>query len=144
MRVILASASPRRQELLAQIGIGFEVRVSHVEERSHAVTSGQMVEELSAQKAQAVLQMILEEAGEAPGRESLLVIGADTVVSVKGQVLGKPGDGAEAVKMLELLAGGTHQVCTGVTLLYCGEDGSVAQKVFHETTRVEFYPMSKA
>ena len=173
MRVILASASPRRRELLAQIGIPFEVQVSHVEENSDAATSEQLVEELSGQKAQAVLQMILGEKGtaveekalglasasgevseekvlemeamegRAVGRDPLLVIGADTVVSIRGQILGKPKDAAEAAQMLELLAGCTHQVCTGVTLLYCGRDGRVARKVFHETTKVDFYPMSK-
>ena len=130
MRVILASASPRRRELLAQIGIPFEVQVSHVEENSDAATSEQLVEELSGQKAQAVLQMILGEKGtaveekalglasasgefseekvlemeamegRAVGRDPLLVIGADTVVSIRGQILGKPKDAAEAAQML--------------------------------------------
>ncbi len=167
MRVILASASPRRRELLAQIGIPFEVQVSHVEERSTASTGEKLVEELSGQKARTVLQMVLGEkvfreeivldedglasrgdpvpggGRPAAGRESLLVIGADTVVSVGGRILGKPKDATDAAGMLALLAGGSHQVCTGVTLLYCGRDGQTRQKVFHETTRVDFYPMSE-
>lgn len=134
MKIILASASPRRRELLAQIGLDFEVRVSQVEEKVTQTDAALVVEELSAQKAEAVLAQAAEEA--------VLVIGADTVVAVEGRILGKPSGTQEAEQMLALLAGRTHEVCTGVTLLY-QKAGEVRRKTFHETTRVTFYPMDR-
>lgn len=136
MRIVLASASPRRRELLAQIGLEFETLVSNVEEKITAVTPSAVVEELSAQKAEAVLQ-ILEDAGE-----ELLVIGADTVVAAGETLLGKPGDAGRAIEMLRQLSGKTHQVYTGVTLLHRLPGGGVERKVFHECTEVDFFPMT--
>lgn len=134
MKIILASASPRRKELLEQIGIPFEVLVSHVEEKVTSIRPGQVVEELSGQKAEAVLGLLEE--GDA------LVIAADTVVALEGRILGKPADTENAMEMLRSLAGKTHQVYTGVTLLYRrGEE--TARKVFHEKTKVHFYPMTE-
>ena len=83
MRIILASASPRRRELLSQIGLDFEVIVSEVEEKVGAMLPEQVVEELSARKAEAVLGAIGDSA------EDVLVIGADTVVALDGQILVK-------------------------------------------------------
>lgn len=141
MKIILASASPRRRELLEQIGLEFEIKVSNVEERSTATTPWQLVEDLSAQKAGAVLESL------EPGEEAILVIGADTVVSVGNSILGKPKDEKEASDMLSRLSGGTHQVYTGVTLLYrpafFQSDADVLQKTFHEATKVCFYPMTE-
>lgn len=136
MRIVLASASPRRRELLAQIGLEFETLVSNVEEKITAVTPWAVVEELSSQKAEAVLQSLVD-AGE-----ELLVIGADTVVAAGETLLGKPGDAGRAFEMLRLLAGKTHQVYTGVTLLHRLPGGSVERKVFHECTEVDFFPMT--
>lgn len=137
MKIILASASPRRRELLEQIGLTFEIRVSNVEERVTAVEPGAVVEELSRQKAEAVLALLEE------SEEPALVIGADTVVALDGQILGKPANREHAVKMLKSLAGKRHAVYTGVTLLY--KDGKrTARKCFHERTEVEFFPMTEA
>lgn len=146
MKIVLASASPRRRELLAQIGFDFEVRVSQVEEKVTQISAPLVVEELSAQKAEAVLALT-EEDGEAvlttpvTAGEEVLVIGADTVVAVGDRILGKPSGADEASKMLSLLSGNTHEVYTGVTLLYKTAKG-VQRKTFHETTKVTFYPMS--
>ena len=158
MKIILASASPRRRELLGQIGLKFEVRVSQVAEKTTQTDAALVVEELSAQKAEAVMAQfekaaeaepkVPEEAREAgmmlPGAagEAVLVIGADTVVAVGGRILGKPSGAEEAAGMLSLLSGNTHEACTGVTLLYKTAD-SIQRKTFHETTRVTFYPMSE-
>lgn len=136
MKIILASASPRRKELLAQIGLGFEIQVSQVSEKATQTKAPLVVEELSAQKAEAVMGL-LGETGEA-----VLVIGADTVVAVGGRILGKPSDADEAAEMLSLLSGNIHEVYTGVTLLYKTAEG-VRSKTFHETTKVTFYPMSE-
>lgn len=155
MKIILASASPRRRELLEQIGLEFEVHVSNVNEQAAALEPGRMVEELSRRKAEAVLSDL-----ETDG-EDVLVIGADTVVVMDGRILGKPSDSGNAAWMLENLSGRTHEVYTGVTLLYrpCGEGAVTGRavgalgggdgkkpgtgiKVFHEMTKVSFYPMT--
>lgn len=135
MKIILASASPRRRELLGQIGLEFEVRVSHVEENVTETEPGLLVEELSRQKAWAVLRE-LAEAGD------VLVIGADTVVWAGGRILGKPSGKKDAERMLGLLSGRSHEVYTGVTLLYrtgeagqLPEGGSVDADRFPETER---------
>lgn len=149
-RIILASASPRRRELLEQIGIGFEVMVSDVEEKVSSAEPAQVVEELSAQKAFAVLEAIGE------SREDVLVIGADTVVALEGQILGKPQSLEEAEAMLRRLSGKTHGVYTGVTALYrpgsgrgteapdgCAESGRrIRRRTFHEKTEVTFFSLT--
>ena len=146
MRIILASASPRRRELLKQIGLEFEIKVSNVEETVEASSPDELVEQLSLQKAEAVLAELK------PDGEAILVIGADTVVAEGNSILGKPADAEDAVKMLSRLSGQTHQVYTGVTLLYRPgnakiptEDGAsgVRCKIFHEMTEVHFYPMTE-
>lgn len=137
MRILLASASPRRRKLLEQIGLSFEVVVSHVEEVITETEPGKVVEQLSAQKAEAV-------AGSLGEPEETLVIGADTVVAAENTILGKPADAAKAAEMLRLLAGRTHAVYTGVTLILRGASGETARKTFHERTDVSFYPMEEA
>ena len=105
MRIILASASPRRKELLKQIGIQFEVMTSHVEERISSVRPDEVVEELSCQKAEAVRELLSQKRNSVGVEDALLVIGADTVVALGGAILGKPSDGEEAFRMLERLQG---------------------------------------
>jgi len=137
MRIILASASPRRRELLEQIGIPFEVHVSCAEERVAVTEPAGIVEELSKRKASAVLGTLGDETG-------VLVIGADTVVAIDGGILGKPGDESEAACMLRKLSGREHQVYTGVTLLYRPEgEECLREKTFYEVTRVFFYSMTE-
>lgn len=141
MRIVLASASPRRRELLGQIGLEFEVLVSNVEERVTADGPGAMVEELSARKAMAVMGALGRTA------EDVLVVGADTVVTLDGRIMGKPSDSGDAAGMLGMLSGRTHEVYTGVALLYRAagrEPGECERRVFHEVTRVSLYPMSEA
>lgn len=143
MKVILASASPRRRELLEQIGWQFEVCVSEVEEKITKTLPAEVVEELSRQKAEDVYRRLRED-----GAQALLVIGADTIVSCDGRILGKPKSREEAASMLRLLQGRSHHVYTGVTLIL--ENGEpfenrsrVIIKTFHEETEVTFYPMSE-
>ena len=135
MKIYLASASPRRRELLMQIGLEFEVLVSNVQEKITAVEPGKVVEELSEQKAMDVFHSIDE------SEEEILVIGADTVVAAGSSILGKPAGLKDAAEMLGMLSGNTHQVYTGVTLCYRNA-GKVQIKTFHEMTKVTFYPMS--
>lgn len=125
---------------MEQIGLEFEIVVSHAEEESHEKSPEKLVEVLSRQKAEAVFSML-------PSQEAVLVIGADTVVAKSGRVLGKPENGTAAVKMLTELSGQEHQVYTGVTLLYRpeGSDSSVKvqRKSFHEMTKVRFFPLTE-
>jgi len=131
MQVVLASASPRRRELLEQIGIGFEVKVCETNEDVLPGKSADMiVEELSARKAQAVWDELGNKA---------VVIGADTVVELDGIVMGKPSDEADAMKMLSRLQNREHHVYTGVTVI----DPKGCKTTFHEKTTVFFAPMSK-
>ena len=150
MKIVLASASPRRRELLEQIGIPFEVVTSHVEERISSDRPEEVVEELSCQKAEAVMEELTcshsfcTELNGMP-KEDILVIGADTVVALDGAILGKPGDSAEAGAMLERLQGREHEVYTGVTLFYRAAGAPEwTRKCFHERSKVRFFPMIKA
>lgn len=139
MEIILASASPRRRELLSQIGLAFQVVVSDVEEKITTTRPHSIVEELSCQKAEAVLQGLDLD-------KEVLVIGADTIVACGQQILGKPTDEEKAIEMLSMLQGSTHEVYTGVTLLHrkaACEGGDVERKTFHEATKVCFYPMTE-
>ena len=130
MSIILASQSPRRRQLLGQIGLDhFIVRPARGEEvMDPALSPAQLVEELSRQKAREVA------GASAPGD---LVIAADTVVAIDGRVLGKPHDREEACAMLSALSGREHTVYTGVTV--CRDDRMLTQ---HEATQVRFRPLS--
>jgi septum formation protein len=109
--LVLASASPRRQELLRNAGIAFEVEPAQiVEDPQPGEIAKHCAERLAREKALAI-------AGQRPDD---VVLGADTVVVVEGQILGKPGDEADARRMLGLLSGRTHQVITGVCLVTNG------------------------
>lgn len=110
--VVLASASPRRKELLNQIGITPEIIPSDIEELVTSDIPEEVVMELSRQKAEHIWKI----SGVA-GKEDWVVIGADTVVACEGRILGKPSDEAEAVLMISRLGGKSHQVYTGVTLI---------------------------
>lgn len=126
-RIILASGSPRRKELLGMICGEFEVIVSDCEEIVTGTVPEEVTKELSRQKAEAVAKNIPD----------AIIIGADTVVSVDGEILGKPNDRAEAYDMLKRLSGRTHQVSTGVTLIRTGETGEMDyHHSFAETTIV--------
>lgn len=130
MNIILASGSPRRRQLLEQLGLSFTVQSSDVDESVEpGLSPAAMVEQLSLRKGQAVAERV--------GPDSL-VLAADTVVALEDAVLGKPQDQAKAVSMLTSLSGKTHQVYTGVTLL-----GGGRRVTEHETTAVTFRSLSR-
>ena len=143
-KIILASSSPRRRELMAQAGFAFEVLVSEADETIEAETPGEMVEVLSERKAAAVAEEIKKQGF---AEESVLLVGADTMVAIDGKKLGKPKDEKGAEEMLEELSGRTHQVYTGVTMIRLkkAENGSILQesRTFSEGTDVSFYPLTK-
>ena len=149
-KIILASASPRRRELLPQIGLDFDVVVSETEEKINSTEPAKVVEELSAQKAEAVWEKLAVSGVFDPEQKSgettitdIIVLGADTVVASDGKILGKPADTEAAVAMLTMLQGRGHEVYTGVTILY-EENGERKTLTFHEKTIVHFYPMTDA
>lgn len=131
-KIILASASPRRRELLHQVGLQPEIVPSHVEEVITSTEPDQVVMELSSQKAADVA------AGYAGQRA--VIVGADTVVAADGQILGKPKSADDAVHMIGMLEGRSHQVYTGVTMIFADTGEQVT---FAEKTDVHVYPMTE-
>lgn len=142
-KVILASGSPRRKELLAQIGLHFIVCKSTCEEKISSTNPQEIVCELSRQKAEDVFYGIREGRMTVPeGWQDGVVIGADTIVSYAGKILGKPKDKEDAYTMLSTLSGNTHEVYTGVT--FCWQEADeVKVHTFYEKTDVVFYPLSE-
>lgn len=145
-QIILASASPRRKELLEQVGISFEICPAKGEEMITKTLPNEVVSELSAQKAREVAAM-LKQYGEhhkdLMTPDDIMVIGADTVVSVDNQILGKPKDETDAARMLSLLSGRSHEVYTGVTLVFMSKSGKVGEHTFFEKTTVTMQKMSE-
>ncbi len=126
MALILASQSPRRKELLAQLGLSFTISVADIDETTDPSIDPKIeVERLSREKAAAIFA----------GPEDV-VLAADTIVVLGGKVLGKPKSTEEAVEMLTNLSGKSHQVCTGVTL----QKGTQVCS-YVETTQVTFRPL---
>lgn len=135
MRIILASASPRRKELLAQLFSDFEIIPAQGSEVYTKQIPSEIVQQLSAQKAAEVEQAVTEDA-------DYLVIGADTVVVLKNRILGKPKDASDAERMLRMLSGAVHQVYTGVAV-HLMSKGQRRCIEFAECTNVRFYPMTE-
>ena len=131
MRFILASASPRRKELLEQIGVKFDILPATGEEVITKELPGEVVMELAKQKA--------EEVAKTAGADAL-VLGADTVVAYEGKILGKPKDEADALRMLTILSGKEHEVYTGVALI---DNRDQSMENFFERTKVTMYPVSE-
>lgn len=128
--IILASASPRRQELLSNLGLEFEIEASEVDETlDETMSAAQQVEELAERKASVV----------AAQNTRGLVIGADTLVVLGDKPLGKPANREEAIQMLSSLQGRSHEVFTGLAVI----DASTGQSIVtHQATAVRFKPLS--
>ncbi len=136
MRLILASASPRRIQLLHQIGLTAEVMPSHTEEKISSENPEVVVQALARQKAEDVYARLLSEGNVG---DATVVVGADTVVSVDNHILGKPKTHEEAAEMIASLSGRTHQVYTGVAVITPKES-----RCFAEMAAVTVYPLSPA
>jgi septum formation protein len=131
MPIILASASPRRRELLVRAGVVFEIMHSPAEEIHDAsIPPERLCEMNAALKAEAIAAI----------RPDATVIGSDTLVFIDGEPLGKPAHLDEARAMLRRLAGRAHRVCTGVCVIFPGG----TRRVFHDTTEVTFLPLDDA
>ena len=133
-RIVLASGSPRRKEILAQIGATYDVIVSDCDESTTCTEPAELVKELSYKKAEAV-------AKDTTG--PVIVIGADTVVAYDGKILGKPKDDADAERMITMLSGNVHQVYTGVSLIIKEENRESKIITFAECSEVEVESLDK-
>jgi septum formation protein len=154
--LVLASASPRRRELLTQAGFAFEVHPAHIPEDPYPNEDPTAyVVRLAREKAQAVYNALVLKghgfsraesdsknaralAPEGMLPESLVVLGADTTVTLDNHILGKPEDPADAARMLRLLSGRTHRVITGVAVVTAART-----EVASEATTVQFLPLSE-
>ena len=128
MKIILASGSPRRKEILKSLSVDFEVITANTDEDCRETDPGKYSEQLAVRKGRAVADLV--------GDNDALIISADTVVFIDGKILGKPKDEEDAFKMLKELSGRTHTVATGVSLIW-GERSVSA----YEETDVEFADM---
>jgi len=149
--LILASASPRRRELLTQAGFSFVVHPAHIPEDPYPNEDPiAYVTRLAREKAQAVFGQLTQKTMGAPGPShlgtwetanldphSLAVLGADTTVTLDNHILGKPEDPADAARILRLLSGRTHRVITGIALVTANRIETAA-----ETTAVQFLDLS--
>ena len=126
--IILASASPRRKEILELADLKFDVMPSDAQEITTKTAPNEVVMELASIKAKDIYKK---------SEKQSMIVGADTVVAYQGQILGKPTDEADAKRMLTMLSGQTHEVYTGVCII---EDGKT--KTFYEETKVTFYEIS--
>ena len=141
-KIILGSASPRRRELLSQIGVSFEVRTSGREEIYHSAIPEEIVRELALMKAENVAGDLTDEQNEAP--KDTIVIGADTIVVLDGKILGKPVDEKDAADMIGALQGRSHEVYTGVEILDYDAQGEKNVSVHAVGTKVYVNPMDEA
>ena len=136
MNLILASASPRRREILASLGVAFTVRTADADETCDLTDPGARVEAISLRKCLAVEEALRAEGSLTP---DTIILASDTLVTLDGVFLGKPADEADARRMLRMLAGRTHTVASGLALRLDGRTVTA-----HELTGVSFAPMSEA
>ncbi len=149
-QIILASASPRRKELLEQIGLEFEIIPAKGEEVITKTVPEEVVMELSSQKAREVAGMVSlyrEEHKDIITPQDTLVIGADTIVVAvneagQQEILGKPKDEADAFRMLSMLSGKAHAVYTGVSFVFIDKSGRAGEHSFFEKTEVFMHDMT--
>ena len=139
MKIILASKSPRRREILSLLNIPFEVIVSDVDESSDIKDPALLVCELSKRKGIAVAQM--KELREK--NEDHLIISSDTLVFLDGKIFGKPADTEEAKHMIGQLSGRTHSVFSGISLISLSNNGDICEYTDFEETKVTFSQMSE-
>ena len=137
MKYILASASPRRKEILENLGLDFTVITSEADEQSEIREPEALTTELAKRKGQAVANLLL---GEGKLDDDTVIISADTVVFCDGEILGKPRDKADAERMIKMLSGKAHTVTSGVALIYRGKTVSAASttEVVFDTLTDEF------
>ncbi|MCR5733267.1 MAG: Maf family protein [Lachnospiraceae bacterium] len=149
LRIVLASASPRRKEIMEKMGLDFDIYPSDVKEEMTGDKPEDICMALSGQKALDVASGICtynETHPDVTAPGDILVIGADTIVVLNDasgfSVLGKPEDEDDAFRMLKLLQDNTHTVYTGITFVIIGSDGRSGEYSFYDATDVTFYPVT--
>ena len=135
MKIVLASSSPRRAEILRNAGIAFDIHTTQIDETA---LPGEPAREMVARLAEAIVRAAAVQLGAAP--RECIVVGADTTVELDGEILGKPRDSADAREMLAKLSGRTHHVLTGIFLLRLP---SGAERKAVENSTVTFAPISQ-
>ena len=135
MKIVLASSSPRRAEILRNAGIAFDIHTTQIDETA---LPGEPAREMVARLAEAKARAAAVQLGAAP--RECIVVGADTTVELDGEILGKPRDSADAREMLAKLSGRTHHVLTGIFLLRLP---SGAERKAVENSTVTFAPISQ-
>lgn len=138
MKYILASASPRRKEILSNLGLDFTVLVADADETCDIDDPGERVEFISLKKCLAARDRLMAE-GMDPADAETVIIASDTLVTLAGEFLGKPRDEDDAIRMIDLLEGRTHTVASGIAVWHKGRTVTA-----HELTGVTFAPMSPA
>lgn len=141
MRIILASKSPRRKEILETLGICFEIITADTDEHSDQTDPALLVEQLAMQKAQDVQDLLDAQDQLEP---NTLIIASDTVVALNGEILGKPHDRSDARRMISGLQNTTHHVLSGIAFCYIDAQGNRKGAYTHASTAVHFGPMSDA
>ena len=138
MKYILASASPRRKEILSNLGLDFTVLVADADETCDIDDPGERVEFISLKKCLAARDRLIAE-GMDPADAETVIIASDTLVTLDGEFLGKPRDEDDAIRMIDLLEGRTHTVASGIAVWHKGRTVTA-----HELTGVTFAPMNPA
>ena len=146
--LFLASASPRRRELMSMAGYEFTVLPAVAEEHSDKTTPEEIVKDLSVKKAEEVYNNLSGGTSSITkfldyNKDDYAILSADTVVAFEGNILGKPADEADAKQMLMSLQGNTHKVYTGVTLVRVQAGMEPKGITFFEETDVTFYPLTE-
>ena len=142
MKIILASKSPRRKEILENLGMKFEIIVSDADESSSKKDPALLVKELSLRKGRAVADKVINE--NIYVGEDTYIISSDTVVATaEGEILGKPSDTLDAKRMLSLLEGKSHYVHSGIAIIKISADREITEAADTESTAVEFLQMSE-
>ncbi len=136
MKLILASASPRRREILASLDVPFETRVVDTDESCDLTDPGARVEAISAKKCEAV-RADMADKGLLASPNDVLILASDTLVVLDGVFLGKPRDAEDAFHMISSLQGKTHIVASGIAIWHQGK-----MVTAHELTKVTFAPMT--
>lgn len=145
-KIVLASASPRRKEIFEQVGIEFDICPSNVIEKVDSTEPNEVCMSLARQKALDVASNIKafnEQHKDISTPQDIMVVGADTIVSVDDMILGKPKDEADAKRMLRILSDNTNEVYTGVSIVFISKDGRAGEYSFFEMTKVSFYPLDE-
>lgn len=138
MKYILASASPRRREILSNLGLDFTILVADADETCDITDPGERVEFISLKKCLAARDRLIAE-GMDPADTETVIIASDTLVTLDGEFLGKPRDEDDAVRMIDMLEGRTHTVASGIAVWHKGRTVTA-----HELTGVTFAPMNPA